>query len=145
MFVIFRVKDRYVKCTRTDYQSSVCCDSCVEFFVQPKAGKGYFNFEVNAIGTLHLSYIEDPTRTPNGFVKFTRVPWNLGSSVSIYHSITGRVFPEIAEPVDWTVEYRVPFSLFEHFVGPIGAVSGQTWRANFYKCADKTSHPHWLT
>jgi hypothetical protein len=22
---------------------------------------------------------------------------------------------------------------------------GVTWRANFYKCADKTSHPHWLT
>jgi hypothetical protein len=20
-----------------------------------------------------------------------------------------------------------------------------TWRANFYKCGDKTSHPHWLT
>ena len=22
---------------------------------------------------------------------------------------------------------------------------GGIWRANFYKCADKTSHPHWLT
>lgn len=22
---------------------------------------------------------------------------------------------------------------------------GTRWRANFYKCADKTSHPHWLT
>ena len=23
--------------------------------------------------------------------------------------------------------------------------TGVSWRANFYKCADKTSHPHWLT
>jgi hypothetical protein len=23
--------------------------------------------------------------------------------------------------------------------------SGVRWKANFYKCADKTSHPHWLT
>ena len=22
---------------------------------------------------------------------------------------------------------------------------GVTWRANFYKCADHTSHPHWLS
>jgi hypothetical protein len=22
---------------------------------------------------------------------------------------------------------------------------GVQWRANFFKCADKTSHPHWLT
>ncbi len=24
-------------------------------------------------------------------------------------------------------------------------LSGQTWAANFTKCADKTSHPHWLS
>jgi hypothetical protein len=22
-------------------------------------------------------------------------------------------------------------------------LSGQTWRANLYKCADLSSHPHW--
>jgi len=34
-------------------------------------------------------------------------------------------------------------ALFETFVGPLGAPSGQIWRANFYKCADESSHPHW--
>ena len=36
-------------------------------------------------------------------------------------------------------------SLLEAYVGPIGDLSGQTWRANLYKCADHTSHPNWAS
>lgn len=145
VYVIFRVEDRYVRCTRTDYQAMVCRDACVEFFVQPQPGNGYFNFEVNAIGTLHLSYIEDARRTPDGFEKFTPVPWSLGRTVQIYHSLNGRIFPEIEEAMVWVVEYAIPLTVLEAYVEGIGNPAGQTWRANFYKCADECSHPHWAS
>ena len=144
LYVRFDVKDRYVRSVQTAYQAPVCTDSCVEFFVQPKAGKGYFNFEVNAGGTLLLYYVEDPTRTAKGLAKFTPVPEAWGRRVLIRSSLPAVVDPERAEPLDWQVCYQVPFALFEAFVGEVGK-SGAVWRANFYKCGDKTSHPHWLS
>jgi len=39
----------------------------------------------------------------------------------------------------------VPRAFFEHYTGALGEWSGQTWRANFYKCADDSSHPHWMS
>ena len=144
LYVRFDVKDRYVRSVQTAYQAPVCTDSCVEFFVQPKAGKGYFNFEVNAGGTLLLYYVEDPARTAKGLAKFTPVPEAWGRRVEIRPSLPPVVDPERAEPLAWHVSYKVPFALFEAFAGEVGK-GGAVWRANFYKCGDKTSHPHWLS
>lgn len=143
LYVRFRVADRYVRCRHTQYNAMVCQDSCVELFVQPKRDHGYFNFEFNCGGALLLSYIEDPTRTPDGFLKFTRVPEHLGRQVSIRHSLPKVMEHEIADPVTWYVGCRIPLTLLEQYVGPLGALPGQTWRGNFYKCADESSHPHW--
>ncbi len=146
LFVFFRVFDRYVRAVRTEYQSSVCRDSCVEFFVEPRQGRGYFNFEINCGGTMLLYFVEDPTIIPGkGFAKFRSVPKETGDMVRIYHSMPSTVDPEIQEKVDWKIEYFIPFKVFETFLGPLGQLAGQTWRANFYKCADETSRPHWAS
>jgi len=144
LYVRFDVKDRYVRSVQTAYQAPVCTDSCVEFFVQPKAGFGYFNFEVNAGGTLLLSYVEDPTRTEKGLKRFTPVDEAWGKRVTVRTSLTAVVDPEVAEPLVWHVTYQVPLALFEHYVGEVRR-DGAVWRANFFKCGDKTSHPHWLS
>jgi cellulose/xylan binding protein with CBM9 domain len=145
IYVMFRVQDQYVRCTHTEYQGDVSLDSCVEFFVQPRPERGYLNFEINCGGTLLLKYITNSTRTESGFEEFTDVPHELSSIIHIYHSLPDFVFPEIAEPTEWFIEYSVPLSVFEAWVGPLGGLSGQEWRANFYKCAEETSHPHWAT
>ena len=144
LYVRFDVKDRYVRSVQKAYQDPVCTDSCVEFFVRPKAGKGYFNFEVNAGGTMLLYFVEDPTRTKTGLAKFTPVPETWGKRVEIRSSLPPVVDPEIAEPVTWHLFYKVPMALFEAFVGDVDK-GGAVWRANFFKCGDKTSHPHWLS
>jgi len=56
-----------------------------------------------------------------------------------------RVEPEIANPVSWRLQCAIPLSVMEHYVGRIGDLRNQTWRGNFYKCGDKTSHPHWAS
>jgi hypothetical protein len=145
VYVAFKVKDRYVRSTREDWQGCVCRDSCVEFFVRPKPKKGYFNFEMNAGGTLLLYYIEDETRTPTGFKTFKEVSYDLGKTIQVYHSLPAVVYPEIKKPTTWFIEYAVPVALFEHYVGKLGNLAGQEWRANFYKCGDATSHPHWAS
>lgn len=141
--IIFRVEDRYVLARHSSYQSPTHKDSCVEFFVQPKAGHGYFNFEFNAIGTLLLWYVDRPRRPDGSFEHYVEVPLELGRRVAVRASLAEPITEEIAEPIVWTLSFRVPKTLFETFVGTLPHLSGETWRANFYKCADLSSHPHW--
>src|SRR5690349_18728699 len=49
--LLFRVSDRFVSCQNTELHSGVWHDSCVEAFLMPVEGKGYFNFELNCGGT----------------------------------------------------------------------------------------------
>jgi hypothetical protein len=55
------------------------------------------------------------------------------------------VDPEIEEPITWSVGYALPIDLLQRYCAVRPPQSGAVWRANFYKCADNTSHPHWLT
>ncbi len=149
IYGIFQVEDRYVLCTHSEYGSPVCQDACVEFFVQPKPDKGYFNFEFNCGGTLLTSFIEDPTwindpaRPGEEFERYTPLPAEDAAPIQICATLPPLIDPERQEPVTWRLEFQIPFSLLEGYIGSLGDVSGQTWRANFYKCADACSHPHW--
>jgi hypothetical protein len=143
IFGIFRVDDHYVRCRHTAYMEPVYLDSCVEFFVQPKPDKGYFNLEFNCGGALLCSHINDPARTPDGFLAFVNLPEDDGKQVIVYHSLPPIVEPEITGPTVWFLEFFIPLGLLEKYVGPVGKIAGQVWRANFFKCGDETSHPHW--
>ena len=140
---IFRIEDRYVRCVHAGFQAEVFRDSCVEFFVQPKPGAGYFNFEFNCGGAMLASYVYDPVRVDGRLRGCSPLSLEEGSEVLIYHDLPEQIEPEIDGPVIWHLGFSLPFSLLERYVGPIGEKGGQEWRANFYKCGDDTSHPHW--
>jgi hypothetical protein len=125
----------------TEFQSQTYQDSCVEFFVQPKPDQGYFNFEFNCGGALACSYIT----YGEGYKNYTKLTPEEGAQIRIYHSLPAVVDPEIQEETLWRLEFAIPFSLLAQHVGPLGNVAGQAWRANFYKCGDQTSHPHWAS
>jgi hypothetical protein len=145
LYVSFKVEDRYVRAVNNKSQGSVCRDSCAEFFVAPKPGPGYFNFEINCGGTMLLYYILGNALIEGKFVKYMPVADFLMKRVKIYHSMPRRVAPEIKKPVDWELGYFIPFSLFESYIGRLKVAPGQAWRGNFYKCGDRTSHPHWAS
>jgi len=145
LYVFFRVKDRYVRAVAERFQGPVWTDSCAEAFLSPREDGGYFNFEMNCGGTLLLSYIEDPRRTEEGFAKFTPVAAERVAGMRIYHSLPTRVDPEIEEPVEWSLEYSIPLTIFEAYLGDAVHPAGGRWRGNFYKCGDQTSHPHWAS
>jgi len=142
---IFEVQDRYVRCVRTNYMDEVWKDSCVEFFAQPKPDRGYLNFEFNCGGAFLCSHIVNPERTPGGFKDFTRVPASLGKTIQVRSSLPQWIEPEIQGPTLWTLQFFIPFALFEHYLGALGQIKGQAWRGNFFKCAEEISHPHWAS
>jgi len=139
----FEVEDRFVRCVRLGYGSEVWKDSCVEFFVEPKPSRGYFNFEFNCGGAFLVNHIVDPTRTAEGFKEFVRIPESVARAARVRSSLPAVCDPEITEAVTWTLDFFIPFALLEKYVGPLGEVAGQTWRGNFFKCAEENSHPHW--
>ena len=66
--------------------------------------------------------------------------------VEIAHSLPKFVDPETEELTTWTLEYRLPFYIIKKYCPDASNPKpGVNWKANFYKCADGTSHPHWLT
>jgi hypothetical protein len=142
---VFDIDDQYVRSTRAGFQSQVFKDSCVEFFMQPRPDRGYFNLEMNAGGSHLCYYVEDPARTPQGLKKFTRLPEEHGREIHVRSSLPKTVDPEIREPLTWEVNFFVPLALLEKYTGPLGQLNGQTWRGNFYKCAEDLSHPHWAS
>lgn len=145
IYVHFNVKDRYVRSVTTEPNGPVCTDSCVEFFFKPRPVGGYLNLEGNCGGTFLCSYIEDHCRTPTGFAKFTRIDREWLSRIRCYHTLPTVVEPEMTASCEWQLEYALPIALIEASTGPLGSLAGQTWQANFYKCGDHTSHPHWAS
>jgi len=145
IFGMFRVEDCYIRCVHTRYGDPVYKDSCVEFFVRPKANRGYFNFEFNCGGAFLCNYITNPQRTQEGFEECVRIPEEDGRLIIAKQSLPAVVDPEIIEPLTWTIEFFIPFDLLEKYVGALGDLRDNEWKANFYKCGDETSHPHWVS
>jgi hypothetical protein len=142
---LFRVEDRHVRSVHTRFGDPVYEDSCVEVFLQPKPGRGYLNFEMNAGGALLVCHVTDHRKTPDGFAAFTKLTEAQGRGVAVRSTLPRVIEPELDGPVDWQLSFFIPTALLETFVGPIGPLGGQEWRANLYKCGDRTSHPHWAS
>ena len=141
VYVIFRVKDRFVKSLVKEYNGNVSGDSCVEFFFAPDSNfpLKYFNLEINAGGTPLIYYISQP------WTEFKKLEAEDIRQIEIAHSLPSVVDPEIREPVTWTIEYRIPLSMLSKFSNVSRPAPGVIWKANFYKTGSRTSNPNYLT
>ena len=141
LYVAFRVEDRYVQAAAQTWHDKVCRDSCVELFFTPgeDTSVGYFNFEINCGGVMLAHFQPAPGEN------IRQMPLELCETIDIWSSMPHQVEPEIAEPTTWQVAYRLPLAILGHFLKITPPQTGVRWKANFYKCADKTSHPHWLS
>jgi hypothetical protein len=141
LYVIFKVDDNYIKAVNTEYDSPVCRDSCVEFFFTPSKDieQGYFNAEINCCGTMLLHH-----QKARGIGKVV-VSEADAKKFEIFSTFKGKVEPEITKPAQWLVEYKIPYEILKTYAPFTKPAAGVQWRGNFYKCADRTGKPHWLT
>jgi hypothetical protein len=142
IYVIFRVEDNYVKAVAEQNQDPVCRDSCVEFFFTPGRDitAGYMNMETNCCGKILLYF-----QQKRGVGQIEVNPRDL-AKIEIAHSLPyEKITEEIQEPTVWTLEYRIPISVIQSYMPVEKPAKGVVWKGNFYKCADRTSVPHWLT
>jgi len=135
IYLNYEVEEPQVRAVNTEFNSSVWEDSCVEFFFAPK-GDYYYNFEMNAIGTLLCGYGKD---------RHTRERLNdkILSKVHTRSSLGRDAFEKTGKIRSWKLEARIPVEVLIY--SEIEILSGLEARGNFYKCGDKLDHPHYLS
>jgi hypothetical protein len=132
----YYVTENWFKAEKTESNQMVCEDSCVEFFVSPAEDSIYYNLEFNGIGTCLMGTgtgRENSSRTDPGIISRIRRKTSVGE----------KGVPERSGEFSWTITMAIPFSVFFHH--EITELKGKIFRANFYKCGDKLSVPHYLT
>lgn len=109
-------------------------DSCVEFFMQAEEGEVYKNFEFNAAGVClashHSSVTEKEMLSPEEFASIRRWGTYQGQQLDIPDGI-----------FSWELSVLIPWETMGYSDGK----APKQMRANFYKCADETPHPHYLS
>lgn len=131
----FYVNEKNILAQETRTNGDVYKDSTVEFFISID-GKNYYNFEFNCIGTIHIGY---------GAGRENRKPVTpkIAELIKIESSLGDQAFAEISGDFNWEMMICIPLEAFEF--DELKSVSGIKATANFYKCGDETSDPHFVT
>jgi hypothetical protein len=140
LYVIFRVQDQYVRAVTTQIHGEVWKDSCVEFFFAPSKERpsSYFNLETNCCGVLLMRHHTGPCE------KSRYLDIHDCQKIKVASSASGPIRNEIAKSLVWTLEYTLPVEILAKYPDIQKPAPGVVWYGNFYKCADDSSHPHWM-
>lgn len=134
LFLQYNVKEQHVRAQNTQCNSNVWEDSCVEAFIAVK-NKTYFNFEFNAIGTCFAS--SGPNRNQRELFSEEEI-----KSIAIWSTMGATPFPERKGDISWRLIAGIPFKLLG--INDSYQPSRALW-ANFYKCGNKLTSPHYLS
>lgn len=132
----FRVSEDSVRSVAGCDNGKVWEDACVEFFSVPAADGVYYNMECNCTGRLLVG-------GGNCRDNRQRAPQEVIDRVQRWSSLGTGDFEERMGRCDWEVALVIPFATY--FLHDIRSLEGKEVRANFYKCGDKLSKPHYLS
>lgn len=111
---------------------SPCEDSCLEFFFCPiEDDTRYFNIEFNTNKCVYLG-----------------IGSNVDNLVRLIpeKDVLETLSPEVEYTEGgWEITYSIPYEFVRQFFPNFTTPAGKSLRANFYKCADLTNPPHYLS
>lgn len=111
-------------------------DSCCEFFFSPEGNDTYYNVESNCAGRILLC-------CGAGREGRERAPQEVMSTIDRQSSLGAAPFEERNEKTSWQMAVVLPVKAF--FKHDITSFDGMRSTANFYKCGDKLTKPHFLS
>ncbi len=106
-----------------NYNDMVCCDSCMEFFLNaaPSKTSNYINIEINVLGTLYTGF---------GANRETSRP------IVIDYEKMGIETVKLEK--GWKLKYLIPNSILEEYFGE----TETNMKGNFYKCCEDEKLRH---
>lgn len=135
IFIKYSVRGSMLRAIYSNDLEPVNEDSCVEFFCKLPESEEYMNFEFNCIGTCNASKRKSKTE---GVVPYTLDEL---SQIKRYPSIGRRAFNEMEGMFEWELTVKIPFTLLG--INPDNLP--EKLLGNFYKCADGTDSPHYVS
>lgn len=134
LYIQYFVQGNSLKAAYEADNSSVHRDSCVEFFMKKEEDSEYMNFEFNCIGTC------DAARRQSRDIK-TSLTSDEYQSIKRFPSVKNKAFNEKVGIHSWSLTVVIPFTL----MGLNPSNLPEKIRGNFYKCADDTQDPHFVS
>lgn len=135
LYIKYDVFEQSVLADKAKTNDPVYKDSCVEFFVSPGDGL-YYNFEFNCIGTKYAGSGE--SRDTGVTMEREKV-----DKIRTYSTLGDSTFNEIKGDKAWSLIVEIPFEIFTD--KSIEEIKGSSMKANFYKCGDELSVPHFVS
>jgi len=108
-------------------------DSCCEFFISPD-GKGYYNVETTCIGSVLMAYGQG--RDGRNVLFAEEV-----AKVIRRSSLEHKKYELEGGPYAWSLDILIPFVI----LGLSAYALPASVSANFYKCANLTTHKHFVS
>ncbi len=135
IYLKYQVHEKNIVAKAVEHNGSVWKDSCVEFFLALENDGLFYNFEFNCIGKILLgvgSTGQDRVLADTTIINRIKVTSTLGTEP----------FAEKKGEFEWVLTAIIPLdSFFKH---SIKNLSDKTCRANFYKCGDELTTPHFV-
>lgn len=134
LYLRYFVKGNSLKATYDVDNSPVHKDSCVEFFMKKVDDDHYMNFEFNCIGTCDAAFRESreikKSLSPDQYAQIRRLS-----------TTEHKTFDEKHGVYTWELVVVIPFTL----MGLDPENLPEKIQGNFYKCADDTAFPHFVS
>lgn len=135
IFLRFFVEEQSILAMVTEDNGEVWTDSCVEFFISFD-DTGYYNFEFTCIGKMLLGFRKEKNNA-------IHAPQAILDTIWRESTLGNRPFPERKGDCAWELSVKIPLTAFMKHA--FTSLSGIKAKANFYKCGDKLSVPHFLS
>ncbi|MDR1918333.1 MAG: hypothetical protein LBQ65_01655 [Tannerellaceae bacterium] len=134
LYLRYFVKGNSLRAVYDKDNSPVHKDSCVEFFMKRMEDETYMNFEFNCIGTC------DAARRISRESK-TSLTEEEYASIRRYSNLERKPFHEKKGVYEWELVVAIPLRL----MGLDPQNMPEKVMGNFYKCADETDAPHYIS
>ncbi len=134
LYVAFLCQDAHISGTRTERDSSVWKDDCVEVFTAPNPDlpNAYFNMEMNVRGAILDSY------HPSKKSQKIEGKWN-PDGIQIKTSVVGTLNDDGDEDRYWILEAAIPLAGFSHVAKNTPPMAGDVWHMNLNRLGGETN------
>jgi len=134
LYIRFFVKGNSLKALYVEDGSPVHKDSCVEFFMRKPGENSYLNFEFNCIGACDAARrLSREDKSPLSQEEY--------ASIRRYATADRGMFEERKGVYSWELVVAIPLQLMGLSLNKLP----EKIEGNFYKCADETDMPHYLS
>lgn len=136
LYLQFEVHEAELLAQVAEDNGKVCTDSCVEFFVSFDDGQHYYNLEFNCIGKALVGYRQVGEKPIHASLYTMQAIQRLSS-------LGTHTREHINGDFRWMLTLVIPISTF--WMTNLNSFGGIKAKANFYKCGDNLSVPHYLS